>query len=55
VLFAHLDDALANNFEAVGIIHSSITTLALKSPFADLHDPVALRQKLDDPTAEWEV
>ena len=55
VLFARLDDALANNFEAVGMILSSITTLALKSPFADLHDPVALRQKLDDPTAEWEV
>jgi hypothetical protein len=54
-LFASLDHALANNFEAVGMILSSITTLALKSPFADLHDPVALRQKLDDPTAEWEV
>lgn len=54
-LFARLDDALANNADAVGLILSSITTLALKSPFADLHDPIVLRQKLDDPEAEWEV
>jgi hypothetical protein len=54
-LFARLDDALANKPEAVGMILSSITALALKSPFADLHDPVALRQKLDDPAAEWPV
>lgn len=54
-LFARLDVALANKPDAVGVILSSITTLALKSPFADLHDPVALRQKLDDPAAEWEV
>lgn len=54
-LFTRLDDALANKPEAVGVILSSITTLALKSPFADLHDPVALRQKLDDPAAEWPV
>ena len=54
-LFARLDDALANNADAVVVILSSITTLALKSPFADLHDPIALRQKLDDPEAEWEV
>jgi hypothetical protein len=54
-LFARLDEALANDSEAVGLILSSISTLALKSPFADLHDPVALRQKLDDPTVEWEV
>lgn len=54
-LFARLDEALASSPEAVGAILSSITTLALKSPFADLHDPVALRQKLDDPGAEWAV
>lgn len=54
-LFTRLDDALANAPDAVGVILSSITTLALKSPFADLHDPVVLRQKLDDPSAEWEV
>lgn len=54
-LFALLDDALANNANAVGGILSSITTLALKSPFADLRDPIAVRQKLDDPEAKWEV
>lgn len=54
-LFARLDVALANQPDAVGVILSSITTLALKSPFADLHDPVAVRQKLADPAAEWEV
>lgn len=54
-LFARLDEALLSSPEAVGTILSSITTLALKSPFADLHDPVALKEKLNDPDAEWSV
>ena len=54
-LFVRLDDALASQPEAVGFILSSITTLALKSPFADLRDADALRTELDDPEAEWTV
>lgn len=54
-LFARLDKALSTNAESIGVILSSITALALKSPFADLHDPVALRKKLDDRAAEWAV
>lgn len=54
-LFARLDQALATDSSAVASILSSMTTLALKSPFADLHDPVALRTKLEDLEAEWQV
>ncbi|MGQ0631972.1 MAG: hypothetical protein ACT4P1_13115 [Sporichthyaceae bacterium] len=54
-LFRQLDQAMSGNPEAVPTILASISTMAHKSPFADLHDPVALRQKLDDPNAEWTV
>lgn len=54
-LFKGLDNALVSNSDAVGPLLSSISTLALKSPFSDLRDPELLRQKLGDPDAEWKV
>lgn len=54
-LFRQLDQAMSGNPAAVPTILATISTLAHKSPFADLHDPIALRQKLDDPDAEWTV
>lgn len=54
-LFERLDQAMTHDPTAVGDILGSITALAIKSPFADLRDPVALRAKLDDDDSEWEV
>ncbi|MCK5929052.1 MAG: hypothetical protein KAG80_12730 [Nocardioides sp.] len=54
-LFDRLDQALSHDPSSAGEILGSITALALKSPFADLRDPVAVRAKLADSDAEWEV
>lgn len=54
-LFARLDVALANDSDAAATILSSITALAMKSPFADLRDPDLLRKKFGDDGAEWPV
>jgi|SRR4051794_13248270 len=54
-LFDRLDKALAGNPELVPSILASISALAHKSPFADLHDPQLLRRMLEDPDHEWTV
>ena len=54
-LFTTLDTMITTGAGDIAPVLASITTLALKSPFADLHDPAKLRSKLADPDAEWEV
>lgn len=54
-LFRSLDRAIESNTELVPSILASISALAHKSPFADLHDPQLMRQMLDDPDHEWTV
>lgn len=54
-LFARLDVALANDSDSAATILSSITALAMKSPFADLRDPDLLRKKFEDDDTEWQA
>lgn len=54
-LFRALDAAMKSDAGQVAEILGAITTLAASSPFKDLHDPVAVRNALDDPNHEWEV
>jgi hypothetical protein len=54
-LFRSLDLAIESNADLVPHILASISALAHKSPFADLHDPQLVRQMLDDPDHEWTV
>lgn len=54
-LFRSLDRAIESNADLVPSILASISALAHKSPFADLHDPQLVRQMLDDPNHEWTV
>ncbi len=54
-LFRSLDRAIESNAELVPHILASISALAHKSPFADLHDPQLVRQMLEDPDHEWTV
>jgi len=54
-LFRALDAAMKSDTGQVAEILGAITTLAASSPFKDLHDPVAVRNALDDPNHEWEV
>lgn len=54
-LFASLDRAMIDGSVDVGPILAAITTLAAKSPFADLHDINFVQSALSDPDHEWEV
>lgn len=54
-LFRSLDRAIESNADLVPSILTSISALAHKSPFADLHDPQLVRNMLDDPDHEWTV
>ncbi len=54
-LFAALDRALDEGSGDAGSILAAITTLAAKSPFADLHDISFVQAALTDPDHEWEV
>ena len=54
-LFAALDLALRDRPGQAADILGAITTLALKSPFADLADRDLVMGRLRDQDAEWEV
>jgi hypothetical protein len=54
-LFGALDKAMTEGVGNVAEILGAITTLAAASPFKDLHDPVRVREALDDPDHEWDV
>ena len=54
-LFAALDKAMTAGVGNVAEILGTITTLAATSPFKDLHDPVRVRQSLNDPDHQWDV
>lgn len=47
-------DELISNGGDISLILTSITALAAKSPFADLHDFDLVQERLADPTHEWE-
>lgn len=54
-LFRALDRAMDSEPSAVAGILGSITTLAAKSPFADLVDIDLVKTNLANPGHEWEV
>ncbi len=54
-LFARLDVAMAQGSGDVDAILGAITTLAAKSPFADLRDIEMVKSSLGDPDHEWVV
>ncbi len=54
-LFTALDDAIRNNHAVVADILGAITTLAVRSPFADLADAPSVLARLNDKDSEWAV
>ncbi len=54
-LFQALDKAMTSGPGDVAHILGAITTLAAKSPFADLHDIELVKNSLNDPHHEWRV
>lgn len=54
-LFAALDRALTDDPSQVGPILTTVTTLAAKSPFADLSNIDLVKNRLQDPDHVWEV
>lgn len=54
-LFDALDTAMREDPAQVGTILSSITALAMKSPFADLSNIDLIKERLQDPNHVWEV
>ena len=52
-LFNALDVAMSSNLADVASILGSITTLAARSPFADLANFDLVKASLDDPNHEW--
>lgn len=54
-LFAALDAAMRNDQSVVADLLGAITTLALKSPFADLADGPSVLARLNDKDTEWAV
>ncbi len=52
-LFNALDVAMSSNLADVASILGSITTLAARSPFADLANFDLVKANLDDPNHEW--
>lgn len=52
-LFDALDQAMSSNLADVASILGAITTLAARSPFADLADIDLVRSNLDNPHHEW--
>lgn len=54
-LFVALDDAMRHHRSAVADLLGAITTLALKSPFADLADAPSVVARLHDKDTEWPV
>lgn len=54
-LFDALDRELAKGSTDLGPILGAITTLAAKSPFADLHDIELVKASLANPDHEWVV
>ncbi len=54
-LFTALDDAIRNNPAAVADVLGAITTLAVRSPFADLADAPSVLARLNDKGSEWTV
>ncbi len=55
VIGVALDRAMSSGSGDVGAILTSITALAAKSPFADLHDIELVKASLADPDHEWQV
>ena len=54
-LFQALDKAMSSGTGDVAHILGAITTLAAKSPFADLSDLELVKHALSDPEHEWQV
>ncbi|MGY1829059.1 hypothetical protein ACI8AA_01375 [Geodermatophilus sp. SYSU D01180] len=52
-LFEALDRAMADDVSSVAGVLGAITTLAAKSPFADLRDIELVRRNLADPDHVW--